>query len=103
MNVRDSARDLMLDRDHAEVGFAGGDRGQRILEGRTGQGLRARIRLVDGDMRVRAGLTLEGDGHLCRHACYYACVASVRRAAARSWAVSTPSGTESTLRTSILI
>jgi hypothetical protein len=38
MDVGDAAGDRILDRDHAEIGFARGDRGQRVLEGRQGNG-----------------------------------------------------------------
>ena len=39
MDVGDAAGDRVFDRDHAEVGFARRDRGERVLEGRAGQRL----------------------------------------------------------------
>jgi hypothetical protein len=38
VDVGDAAGDRVLDRDHAQIGLARGDRGQRILEGGAGQG-----------------------------------------------------------------
>ena len=63
MDIGDAAGDRVLDRDHAEVGFARGDRGQRVLEGRAGQRLGVGIGLGDGDMGIRARLALECDFH----------------------------------------
>ena len=63
MDVGDAAGDRILDRDHAEIGLARGDRGQRVLEGRAGQRLGVRIGLGDGDMGIGAGLALECDFH----------------------------------------
>ena len=67
MDVGDAAGDRILDRDHAEIGLARGDRGQRVLEGRAGQRLGVRIGLDDGDMGVRARLALECDFQLLGH------------------------------------
>ena len=63
MDVGDAAGDRILDRDHAEIGLARGDRGQRVLEGRAGQRLGVGIGFGDGDMGIRAGLALECDFH----------------------------------------
>ena len=67
MNVGDASGDRILDRDHAEFGLAGRDRGQRVLEGGAGQRLGVGIGLDDGEMRIGAGLALEcyflGFGH----------------------------------------
>jgi hypothetical protein len=63
MNVGDAAGDRILDRDHAEVGLARGDRGQRVLESRAGQRFSVGIGLGDGDVGVRARLALECDFH----------------------------------------
>ena len=61
MDVGDAAGDRILDRDHAEIGLARGDRGQRVLEGRARQRLGVRIGLDDGDMGIGARLALECD------------------------------------------
>jgi len=55
MNVGDAAGHRILDRDHAEVGLARGDRGQRILEGRAGHRLGVGIGLGDRDMGMAPG------------------------------------------------
>ena len=70
MNVRHPARHRVLDRDHAEFRFARGDRGQRVLESRAGQGLRVGISLGDRDMGVGARLALERDFHCLGHAAF---------------------------------
>ena len=64
MDIGDPAGHGILNRDHAEVGFARGDRGQRVLEGRAGQRLDVRIGLDDGDMGIGARLALECDFQL---------------------------------------
>src|SRR5262245_19073384 len=61
VNVGDATRRRVLDRDHGELGAAGFDRGDRILEGGTGERLQARIGVERREMRVGAGLALEGD------------------------------------------
>ena len=61
MNVGDASGDRIFDRDHAEFGLAGRNRGQRILEGGAGQRLGVGIGFDDGEMRIRAGLALECD------------------------------------------
>ena len=67
MDVGDPAGDRILDRDHAEIGLARGDRRQRVLEGRARQRLGVRIGLDDGDMGIGAGLALECDFELLGH------------------------------------
>ena len=67
MDVGDAAGDRILDRDHAEIGLARGDRGQRVLEGRAGQRLGVGIGLDDGDMGIGARLALECDFELLGH------------------------------------
>ncbi len=61
MNVGDATRDRILDGDHGELGAARFDRGERVLEGGTGERLHARIGVERRKMRVGAGLALEGD------------------------------------------
>ena len=67
MDVGDAAGDRVLDRDHAEIGLARGDRGKRVLEGRAGHRFRVGIGLGDGDVGVGAGLALERDFQLLGH------------------------------------
>ena len=67
MDVGDPAGDRILDRDHAEIGLARGDRGQRVLEGRARQRLGVGIGLDDGDMGIGARLALECDFELFGH------------------------------------
>ena len=105
MDVGDAAGDRVLDRDHAEIGLAGGDRRQRVLEGRAGQRLASRIDLARGDMGIGAGLALERDfqlghvGHPWRLVSAAQLWPSMLRARfSRSSGVSTPSGTVSTMR-----
>ena len=61
MDVGDAAGHRILDRDHGELGLAVLHRGERVLEGRAGQRLHARIGVARGEMRVGAGLALKGD------------------------------------------
>ena len=61
MDVCDATRHRILDRDHGELGPAAFHRGERILEGGTGKRLHARIGVERGEVRVGAGLALEGD------------------------------------------
>ena len=51
----------VLDRNHGELGRTGLNRGKRVLEGRAGKRLHARIGVARGQMRVGARLALEGD------------------------------------------
>ena len=71
MNVGDTAGHRILDRDHAEIGVARRDRGQRILEGGAGQRLGIGIGVGDRDMGIRAGLALECDFHGAGHQVFY--------------------------------
>ena len=68
MDIGDAAGDRILDRDHAEIGLAGGDRRQRILEGRAGHRLGVGIGLGDGDVGIGTRLALERDFELLGHA-----------------------------------
>ncbi len=61
MDVGDPSRDRVLDRDHAEIGLAGRDRREGVLERRAGQGLGVRIDLADREVRIRPRLALECD------------------------------------------
>jgi hypothetical protein len=65
--VVDPAADPILDRAHAEVSLARGDRGERVLKGRAGERLRVGIGLDDGDMGIGAWLALECDFQLLCH------------------------------------
>ena len=104
MDVGDAAGHRILDRDHAEVGLARGDRGQRVLEGRAGQRLGVGIGFGDGDMGIGPRLALECDFHRFLHGRLVSAVqafASISRAVSRSAGVSTPRGTVSTMPMSI--
>jgi hypothetical protein len=61
VNVGDAAGDRVLDRDHAEIDVAGGERGEAILEGRAGHRLVIRIGFAAGEMRIRPRFPLEDD------------------------------------------
>ena len=61
MNVGHAACDRILDRDHAEVRIALGDRGEGILERRAGDGLGVGIGLMDRQVRIGARFALECD------------------------------------------
>ena len=63
VDVGDAAGHRILDRDHAEIGLARADRGERVLEGRAGQRLGVGIGFDDGEVGVRARLALECDFH----------------------------------------
>ena len=107
MDVGDAAGHRVLDRDHAEVGFPRGDRGQRVLEGRAGQRLGVGIGFGDGDMGIGPRLALECDFQLFlvmgRLVSAVQAFASISRAVSRSAGVSTPRGTVSTMPMSIRI
>jgi hypothetical protein len=51
----------VLDGDHGELRFAGLHRGERVLECGAGIVLHVRIGIARGQVRVGAGLALEGD------------------------------------------
>jgi len=55
VDVGDAAGDRVLDRDHAELGLARRYRGKRVLEGRAGQRLVARIDLGAGEWELAPG------------------------------------------------
>ena len=59
VDVGDAPGERVLDRDHAEIGLAGGDRLKAVLEGRLRHGLAVGKDLEAGDVRVGAGLALE--------------------------------------------
>jgi len=61
MDVGDAPGDRVLDRDHAELGLAGLDRRQRVLEGRARERLAVGIDLARRDVGIGAGLALERD------------------------------------------
>ena len=61
MDVGDAAGDRILDRDHAEIDVAAGERGEAILEGRAGHRLVIRIGFAAGEMRIRPRFALEDD------------------------------------------
>src|SRR5262249_35833304 len=65
MDVGDAAGDRVLDRDHAEFGFARCYRCETVFERRAGHCLSVRIGLADGEVRVRTRLALKHDstGH----------------------------------------
>ena len=107
MDVGDAAGDRILDRDHAEIGLAGAERGEGVLEGRAGHGSASGIGLADGEVRIGAGLALEDDflASLLMAVGTRYCAASQRPSSvprvSRSSGVSTPSGTLSTIATSM--
>ena len=112
MDVGDAAGDRILDRDHAEIDLAVGQRSETILEGRAGHRLVVRIGLAAGDVRIRPRFSLENDLFLAPYA-YPFCrrlgrrprtssqPASILRAFSNSSGVSTPSGTLATTATSM--
>ena len=117
VDVGDAAGDRILDRDHAEIGLADADRREGVLEGRAGHGLVVRIDLA----RWRgANWPPARPGTRSSWLCSWSfrsrrvpvrilgCASQRRRAetmrarrASRSSGVSTPSGTLSTMATSM--
>ncbi len=61
VDVGDASRHRILDGDHGELRLAGLHRGKRILEGGARHRLHGGIGVAGGQMRVGAGLALEGD------------------------------------------
>ena len=61
VDVGDAAGHRVLDRDHAERGLAGTDRGEGIFEGGAGQRLAVGIGVAEREVRVGARLALEHD------------------------------------------
>ena len=99
MDVRDAAGDRILDRDHAEIGRAVLQGGERVLERRAGH-RRQLGKIVDaGDMRIGPRLALVGDERALVIGLSFG--ASIVRARSRSSGVSTPSGAASTTMTSM--
>src|SRR5215813_6874122 len=128
MDIRDPSGDGIFDRNHAEIDVAGHKRGEAILERRAGHRLVIRIGFATGQVRIGAHLSLKNDllpGHVpprllandppqsvsrCWTSCAGSSVprplrvsqpASILRAFSKSSGVSTPSGTLSTIITSI--
>src|SRR5579859_1188314 len=122
MDVGDAAGDRVVDRDHGEVGTRLADGGKTVLEGRARQDIGLGIDFSRSDLGVGAELALEGDGSFGRwHRMIWTALRfhfsasgladrpTIRkryrvkssRARARSAGVSTPSGTASTMATSI--
>ena len=64
MDIGDASGDRVLDRDHAELGFALLDRRECVLEGRARQRLAGGIDLARRDVGIGAGLALERDFQL---------------------------------------
>ena len=95
VDVGDAAGDGVFDGDHRQIGGAVAQGGESILESRAGQRLALREIFDAGDVRIRAGFALVGDFHIG--------LLRRRRAASRSWGVSTPSGATSTKAMSIRI
>ena len=60
MDIGNPAIGGILDRKHREIGRAGFDRVDGILEGPAGHGLHVRARLAAGLMAVGSGFSLEG-------------------------------------------
>ena len=111
MDVGDPAGDRILDRDHAEIDLAAGQRREAILEGRAGHRLVIRIGFAAGEMRIRPRFALEDDLFLGHESCLKSRSVrrplrlsqppSIWRALANSSGVSTPSGTLFTTATSM--
>src|ERR1700722_7039727 len=97
VDVGDAAGHRIVDRDHREGGAAGAHRGEGILKRRTRQRLVARIGLIASDMRIGARLALERDFLPLAHDR----LVSMARAVSKYSGVSTPSGTVSTIATSM--
>src|SRR5690606_9025546 len=103
VNVCDPACNGVLDRNHGQVGLAGFDSVEGVLEGGAGQRLDFRKHVAAGGIGIGPRLALEGNSvGLFRHL-YISMVQreSSLRARSRSCGVSTPSGTDSTISASI--
>ena len=113
VDVRHTARHRILNWDHPEIGLPHTDGGERIFERRARHRLEFGIDLTCGQVGIGSGLTLEDDLVACGHG--YSRMQSahrereahdvgelrILRARSRSSGVSTPSGTVSTIETSI--
>ncbi len=64
VDIRDAARDRVLDRDHAEIDPPLDDRRKRIFESRVWHGLEIGKEFSACQMRISAGLALIGDAPL---------------------------------------
>lgn len=62
VDVADAAGQRILDREQRISGATLGDGRDRVLESGAGQCRHVRKGLTAGDMRIGAGLALEGDG-----------------------------------------
>src|SRR5688500_19662215 len=102
MDIGHASRDRVLDRDHGEIGLAGLDRVEGVLEGRAGQGLHPGIHVPARGVGIGAGLALERNavGLFGRHVQALS-FESIFRARSRSSGVSTPSGTDCTISASM--
>ena len=132
VDIGHPTRNGILDRNHAEPGFAGSDCGKRVLESRAGHRLVIRKHLASSEMGVRSRLALKDDflaGAIgvpvrsCSPSKRYlpsqlanqlakstrqvnvrgAGASKLSRTRSRSSGVSTPSGTLSTMLTSMRI
>ena len=106
VNVGNPAGDRVLDRDHPELGLTRGDRGKRILERRARHRLVVGIDFARGEVGIRPRLALKHDLLGCGHDgsgthAAFASQPSISRARSKSAGVSTPSGTLSTMVTSM--
>src|SRR5690606_28530652 len=61
VDVGDTAGDRVLDRDHGEIGLAGLDGVEGVLEGRAGKRVEARVHVAAGRVGIRSRFALEGN------------------------------------------
>ena len=101
MDVGDAAGDGVLDRDHGEVGLAGLDRVEGILEGRARQRLHRREHVAAGGVGIGARLALEGYSVGLFRPCPTSQFERISLARSRSSGVSTPSGSDCTISASM--
>src|SRR4029079_19253720 len=74
MDVRDSSRDRILDRNHAEIDVAGNKCSEAVLESRAGHRLVNWIGFATGKMRICSRLSLKDDLLLVHVPPRFACV-----------------------------
>ena len=101
MDVGDPPGERVLDRDHAEIGLARGDRLEAILEGRLRNRLAIGKHFEAGDVRIGTGFALKDHTLASQSHSLQSVPARMARARARSAGVSTPNGTSSMIDTSI--